>query len=42
MDPLDELYDALAEVLGPEDANECYKNYLLVLMSNKDSLFICC
>uniref|UniRef100_A0A3P8VN41 Eukaryotic elongation factor 2 lysine methyltransferase n=1 Tax=Cynoglossus semilaevis TaxID=244447 RepID=A0A3P8VN41_CYNSE len=28
-DPLDELYDALAEVLGPEDANECYKNYLL-------------
>ncbi len=29
-DPLDELYDALAEVLGAEDTTECYKSYLLV------------
>nr|XP_046270286.1 protein-lysine N-methyltransferase EEF2KMT isoform X3 [Scatophagus argus] len=28
-DPLDELYDALAEVVGAEDSTECYKNYLL-------------
>ncbi|XP_049417452.1 protein-lysine N-methyltransferase EEF2KMT isoform X2 [Epinephelus fuscoguttatus] len=28
-DPLDELYDALAEVVGAEDTTECYKNYLL-------------
>ncbi|KAM9392282.1 protein-lysine N-methyltransferase EEF2KMT isoform 2-T2 [Pholidichthys leucotaenia] len=28
-DPLDELYDALGEVLGAEEANECYKSYLL-------------
>lgn len=30
-DPLDELYDALAGVVGTEDTNECYKSYLLVL-----------
>lgn len=30
-DPLDELYDALAAVVGTEDTNECYKSYLLVL-----------
>ncbi|XP_037333298.2 protein-lysine N-methyltransferase EEF2KMT [Pungitius pungitius] len=28
-DPLDELYDALAEVIGAEDTTECYKSYLL-------------
>ncbi|XP_040919067.1 protein-lysine N-methyltransferase EEF2KMT isoform X2 [Toxotes jaculatrix] len=28
-DPLDELYDALAEVVGTEDTTECYKSYLL-------------
>ncbi|XP_041812724.1 protein-lysine N-methyltransferase EEF2KMT isoform X2 [Chelmon rostratus] len=28
-DPLDELYDALAEVVGAEDTTECYKSYLL-------------
>uniref|UniRef100_A0A672YKB3 FAM86 N-terminal domain-containing protein n=2 Tax=Sphaeramia orbicularis TaxID=375764 RepID=A0A672YKB3_9TELE len=28
-DPLDELYDALAEVLGAEEDTECYKTYLL-------------
>ncbi|XP_063759740.1 protein-lysine N-methyltransferase EEF2KMT isoform X2 [Eleginops maclovinus] len=28
-DPLDELYDALAEVVGAEDTSECYKSYLL-------------
>ncbi|XP_041853244.1 protein-lysine N-methyltransferase EEF2KMT isoform X2 [Melanotaenia boesemani] len=28
-DPLDQLYDALAEVLGAEEATECYKSYLL-------------
>ncbi|XP_051244604.1 protein-lysine N-methyltransferase EEF2KMT isoform X2 [Dicentrarchus labrax] len=32
-DPLDELYDALAEVVGAEDTTECYKSYLLVLVS---------
>lgn len=31
-DPLDELYDALAEVVGTEDTNQCYKSYLLVLI----------
>lgn len=30
-DPLDELYDALAAVVGTEDTTECYKSYLLVL-----------
>lgn len=30
-DPLDELYEALAEVLGAEETTECYKSYLLVL-----------
>ena len=30
-DPLDELYDALAEVVAAEDTTECYKSYLLVL-----------
>lgn len=29
-DPLDELYDALAEVVGAEDTTECYKSYMLV------------
>ncbi|XP_037649403.1 protein-lysine N-methyltransferase EEF2KMT isoform X1 [Sebastes umbrosus] len=28
-DPLDELYDALAGVVGAEDTTECYKSYLL-------------
>ncbi|KAM3597409.1 uncharacterized protein V6R79_004174 [Siganus canaliculatus] len=28
-DPLDELYDALAAVVGAEDTTECYKTYLL-------------
>uniref|UniRef100_H3CRR6 Eukaryotic elongation factor 2 lysine methyltransferase n=2 Tax=Tetraodon nigroviridis TaxID=99883 RepID=H3CRR6_TETNG len=28
-DPLDELYDALAAVVGTEDTTECYKSYLL-------------
>ncbi|XP_060945773.1 protein-lysine N-methyltransferase EEF2KMT-like [Limanda limanda] len=28
-DPLDELYDALAKVLGAEDTPDCYKSYLL-------------
>ncbi|XP_056870422.1 protein-lysine N-methyltransferase EEF2KMT [Takifugu flavidus] len=28
-DPLDELYDALAEVVGTEDTTQCYKSYLL-------------
>ncbi|XP_054463133.1 protein-lysine N-methyltransferase EEF2KMT [Anoplopoma fimbria] len=28
-DPLDELYDALAEVVGAQDTTECYKSYLL-------------
>ncbi|XP_044037570.1 protein-lysine N-methyltransferase EEF2KMT isoform X3 [Siniperca chuatsi] len=28
-DPLDELYDALAEVVGAEETAECYKSYLL-------------
>ncbi|XP_078126626.1 protein-lysine N-methyltransferase EEF2KMT [Sander vitreus] len=28
-DPLDELYDVLAEVVGAEDTTECYKSYLL-------------
>ncbi|XP_034567295.1 protein-lysine N-methyltransferase EEF2KMT [Notolabrus celidotus] len=28
-DPLDELYDALAEVVGAEETTECYKNYIL-------------
>ncbi|XP_028267578.1 protein-lysine N-methyltransferase EEF2KMT [Parambassis ranga] len=28
-DPLDELYDALAEVVGTEETTECYKSYLL-------------
>lgn len=31
-DPLDELYDALAEVVGTEDTTQCYKSYLLVLI----------
>lgn len=31
-DPLDELYDALAEVVATEDTNQCYKSYLLVLI----------
>lgn len=30
-DPLDELYDALAAVVGTEDTTRCYKSYLLVL-----------
>lgn len=30
-DPLDELYDALAAVVGTEDTARCYKSYLLVL-----------
>lgn len=30
-DPLDEVYDALAEVVGTEDTTQCYKSYLLVL-----------
>lgn len=29
-DPLDELYDALAEVVGTADTTQCYKSYLLV------------
>lgn len=29
-DPLDELYDTLAEVVGAEDTTECYKSYMLV------------
>lgn len=29
-EPLDELYDALAEVVGAEETMECYKSYLLV------------
>ncbi|XP_069573624.1 protein-lysine N-methyltransferase EEF2KMT [Brachyistius frenatus] len=28
-DPLDELYDALAEVVGAEETGECFKNYFL-------------
>ncbi|NXG26574.1 EF2KT methyltransferase, partial [Grallaria varia] len=28
-EPLDELYDALADVLKEEEATQCYKNYLL-------------
>ncbi|XP_068581920.1 protein-lysine N-methyltransferase EEF2KMT [Cebidichthys violaceus] len=28
-DPLDELYDALAEVISAEDSTECYKSYIL-------------
>uniref|UniRef100_A0A3P8QH70 FAM86 N-terminal domain-containing protein n=2 Tax=Astatotilapia calliptera TaxID=8154 RepID=A0A3P8QH70_ASTCA len=28
-EPLDELYDALAEVVGAEETMECYKSYLL-------------
>ncbi|XP_038563866.1 protein-lysine N-methyltransferase EEF2KMT isoform X1 [Micropterus salmoides] len=28
-DPLDELYDALAEVVGAEETAECYKSYIL-------------
>ncbi|XP_074552148.1 protein-lysine N-methyltransferase EEF2KMT isoform X2 [Halichoeres trimaculatus] len=28
-DPLDELYDALAVVVGAEEKSECYKSYLL-------------
>ncbi|XP_032393416.1 protein-lysine N-methyltransferase EEF2KMT [Etheostoma spectabile] len=28
-DPLDELYDVLAEVVGAEDTAECYKSYFL-------------
>ncbi|KAK9534528.1 hypothetical protein VZT92_006968 [Zoarces viviparus] len=28
-DPLDELYDALAEVVCAEDSTECYKSYIL-------------
>ncbi|XP_026217686.1 protein-lysine N-methyltransferase EEF2KMT isoform X3 [Anabas testudineus] len=28
-EPLDELYDALAEVVGAEETAECYKSYLL-------------
>ncbi|XP_061568228.1 protein-lysine N-methyltransferase EEF2KMT [Cololabis saira] len=28
-DPLDELYDALAEVVGAAEAGECYKSYFL-------------
>lgn len=31
-EPLDELYDALAEVIAAEDTTECYKSYLLVPM----------
>ncbi|XP_071247537.1 protein-lysine N-methyltransferase EEF2KMT isoform X3 [Salvelinus alpinus] len=30
-EPLDELYDALGEVLGVEEGTECYKSYLLVI-----------
>lgn len=29
-EPLDELYDALADVLNEEESTRCYKNYLLV------------
>lgn len=29
-DPLDELYDALAEVVAVEETTECFKSYLLV------------
>ncbi|KAI3360053.1 hypothetical protein L3Q82_013857, partial [Scortum barcoo] len=29
LDPPDELYDTLAEVVGAEDSTECYKSYLL-------------
>ncbi|XP_051797110.1 protein-lysine N-methyltransferase EEF2KMT isoform X2 [Acanthochromis polyacanthus] len=28
-EPLDQLYDALAEVIGAEESSECYKSYLL-------------
>uniref|UniRef100_A0A8C6UCS3 Eukaryotic elongation factor 2 lysine methyltransferase n=1 Tax=Neogobius melanostomus TaxID=47308 RepID=A0A8C6UCS3_9GOBI len=28
-DPLDELYDALGEVIGAEETTECYKSYFL-------------
>lgn len=31
-DPLDELYEALAEVVGAQDTTECYKSYLLVTL----------
>lgn len=29
-EPLDELYEALADVLKEEESTHCYKNYLLV------------
>lgn len=34
-EPLDELYDALAEVVGAEETAECYKSYLLVLNTHR-------
>lgn len=37
-DPLDQLYDALAEVLAAEEATEGYKNYFLVL-PERDRVF---
>lgn len=29
-EPLDELYDTLADLLNEEESTRCYKNYLLV------------
>lgn len=29
-EPLDELYDTLADILNEEESTRCYKNYLLV------------
>lgn len=36
-DPLDELYDALAEVVAVGDTTECYKSYLLVPANTRHS-----
>jgi len=32
-EPLDELYDTLADILNEEESTHCYKNYLLVRRS---------
>lgn len=38
-EPLDELYDALADILNEEESTRCYKSYLLV-RTTTTSLYI--
>lgn len=36
-EPLDELYDTLADILNEKESTRCYKNYLLV----KTNVLLC-